>query len=323
MKAIVQDRYGSSAVLEVRDVDNPVPKDNEVLIRVHASSVNAADWHFMTGLPLIARLVMGPRKPKSKILGRDLAGRVEAVGKDVTRFQVGDDVFGEAEHGCFAEYVCVPEDLLGPKPASLTFEQAAALPLAAGTALQGLRDKAKVQPGEKVLIKGASGGVGTYAVQIGVALGAEVIGICSTRNVELVRSLGADHVIDYTNEDFTQNGERYDVILDIAGRHSLSDCRRALAPKGRLVMTNGEGSRFFGPIGRNLRASVMSLFVGQKMGAYLAKPSKENLAELTELVAAGKIIPSIESTYPLSDAREAVRHFEEDHAQAKIVITTQ
>ena len=242
MKAIVQDKYGSPDVLELQDIDKPVVKDDEVLVRVRAASANPADWHFMRGLPYIMRPQAGLGKPKNRVLGRDIAGQVEAVGKDVTGFHPGDEVFGNPEAGGFAEYTAVPEGALGLKPANLTFEQAAAVPLAALTALQGLRDEGRVQPEQKVLIIGASGGVGTFAVQIAKSFGADVTGVCSTRNVELVRSLGADHVIDYTQEDFTQSGRKYDLIFQLAGTLSPSDLRRALTPKGTLVLCSGESS---------------------------------------------------------------------------------
>src|SRR5215203_7206184 len=239
MKAIVYTEYGSPDVLQFQDVEKPAPTDNEVLVKVHAASANPADWHLMRAEPFLARLANGLLKPKNTKLGADLAGRVEAIGGNVTQFQVGDDVFGELslnELGTFAEYVCAPEELLALKPARMTFEQAAAVPLAAFTALQGLRDKGQMQPGQRVLINGASGGVGTFAVQIAKSFGTEVTGVCSTRNLDMVRSIGADQVIDYTQEDFTQSGQRYDLIVDIPGNHSLSDCRRALTPKGTYVL---------------------------------------------------------------------------------------
>ena len=326
MKAIVQDRYGSPEVLELKEIDKPEIKDNEVLVRVHAASVNAADWHFMTGRPYIMRMLPSPfglRKPKLRVRGRDLSGQVEAVGRNVTRFSAGDEVYGEADDGCFAVYKSVPEDLLGLKPANLTHEQAATAPLAGNTALQGLRDTADVQPGQKVLINGASGGVGTFAVQIAKAFGAEVTGVCSSRNVDLVRSIGADHVIDYTQEDFATSGQRYDVIFDVAGKSSLSDCRRALTAKGTLILCSGVGSRLFGPIGRVLRALVLSRFVSQNLRPLSTKQSKEDLGVLKELIEAGKVIPAIDRTFPLSEVPEALRYFEAEHARAKIVITIQ
>ena len=322
MKAIVQDRYGSPTVLELREIDKPVVKDDEVLVRVRAASANPADWHFMRGLPYIMRPQSGLGKPKNSVLGRDISGQVEAVGKDVTRFRPGDEVFANVETGGFAEYTCVSEGLLVPKPANLTFEQAAAVPLAALTALQGLRDKGKVQPGQKVLIIGASGGVGTFAVQIAKALGVEVTGVCSTRNVEMVRSLGADHVIDYTQEDFTQSKQTYDLIFQLAGTRSPSDCRRALTPRGTLVLSSGESDgRWIGPVDRIIKAVVLSPFVSQKLGSFLAKPSKDDLQFLKELIEAGKVKPVIDRTYPLSEAPDAIRYLEEGHARGKVVIT--
>lgn len=321
MKAIVQDQYGSPDALELREVDVPVVNDNEVLVRVHAASVNFGDWATMRGLPYMFRMVFGLRRPKVKVRGRDVAGRVEAVGKGVTQFQPGDEVYAEVNQGTFAEYTCASEDLFGLKPVNLTFEQAAAVPLAAGTALQGLRDTGKVQPGQKVLINGASGGVGTFAVQIAKALGAEVTGVCSTRNVDLVRSIGADHVIDYTKDDFTQAGLRYDLIFDLVGNHSLSGCRRALTTKGTLVLSSGNGSRLFGPVERLLRALMLSLFVSQRLRPLAARQSKEDLVFLKELIESGKVTPAIDRTYSLSEAPAAMRYFGEGHARAKIVIT--
>jgi NADPH:quinone reductase-like Zn-dependent oxidoreductase len=322
MKAIVQDRYGPPDVLELREIDKPVAGDDQVLVRVHAASANPADWHYMRGVPYVMRPQAGLGKPKNRVLGRDVAGRVEAVGKDVTRFHPGDEVFANVEAGGFAEYASVSEDLLVLKPANLTFEQAAAVPLAALTALQGLREKGKVQAGQKVLIIGASGGVGTFAVQIAKVLGADVTGVCSTKNVELVRSLGADHVIDYTETDFTHSGQKYDLILQLAGTRSPSDCRRALTPKGTLVLSSGESDgRWIGPIDRMIKAVLMSPFVSQNLGTFLAKPNKEDLGFLKELIEAGKVTPVIDRTYSLSEVPEAIRYLEEGHARGKIVIT--
>ncbi|NUL03752.1 NAD(P)-dependent alcohol dehydrogenase [Streptomyces lunaelactis] len=323
MKAIVQDRYGSPDVLELREVDKPVVADHEVLVRVRTAAVNARDWHLMRGDPYLARLVLGFGRPKTKIRGTDFAGRVEAVGKDVNRFRPGDEVFGEAD-GAFAEYVCAPDDVVEPKPANLTFEQAAALPLAGNTALMGLRDLGRVQPGQKVLVNGASGGVGTFAVQIAKAFGAEVTGVCSTRNVDLVRSVGADHVVDYTQEDFTRNGRRYDVVLDLVGNRSLAECRRALTPAGTLVLSGGgvsEGGRLLGPMGLILRGQALSRFVSQRLLVLTATPNKENLAALRELAESGKVTPVIDRTYPLREVPEAIRYLEVEHAHAKVVIT--
>ena len=323
MKAIVQDRYGSPDVLTLRDVDKPVPAENDVLVRIHAASVNARDWHVMRGDPYVARPSFGFGRPKVKIRGTDFAGRVEAVGSDVQRFRAGDEVFGEAD-GAFAEYVCAPDGVVEAKPANLTFEQAAAMPLAGNTALIGVRDVARVQSGQHVLVNGASGGVGTFAVQIAKSLGAEVTGVCSTRNVELIRSLGADHVVDYTVEDFARNGRRYDVVLDLVGNRSLTDFRRALTPTGTLVLSGGGASRggsMFGPMGLMLRGQLMSRFVHHRVLMLRAKPSKENLAALRELAESGKVMPVIDRTYPLSEAPEAIRYLEVEHARAKVVIT--
>ena len=322
MKAIVHHTYGSPDVLELREIDKPVAKDDEVLVRVRAASVNPADWHFMRGLPYIMRPQAGLGKPKNAVLGRDISGQVEAVGKDVTRFRPGDEVFGEVERGGFAEYTCASEALLELKPANLTFEQAAAVPLAALTALQGLRDAGRVQPEQKVLLIGASGGVGTFAVQIAKMLGADVTGVCSTRNVEMIRSLGADHVIDYTQEDFTGSGRKYDLIFQLAGTRSPSDCRRALTSKGTLVLSSGESSgRWLGPVDRMIKAAVLSPFVSQKLGSFLAKPDADDLQFLKELIESGKVKPVIDRTYSLNEAPEAIRYLEKGHARGKVVIT--
>ncbi|MET9321674.1 NAD(P)-dependent alcohol dehydrogenase [Streptomyces sp. NPDC003038] len=323
MKAIVQDRYGSPDVLELRDVDQPVAADDEVLVRVRAAGVNARDWHLMRGDPYLARLVLGIGGPKMKIRGTDFAGRVEAVGRNVTRLRPGDEVFGEAE-AAFAEYVCAPENKVEPKPAGLSFEQAAAVPLAGNTALMGLRDLGRLRPGQHVLVNGASGGVGTFAVQIAKSLGAEVTGVCSARNTELVRSLGADHLIDYTREDFTGNGRRYDLVFDLVGNRSLTECRRALTPSGTLVLSGGgvsDGGSLVGPMGLLVRGRALSPFVRQRLLVLTATPSRENLAALRELAESGKLSPAIDRTYPLSEAPEAIRYLEVEHARAKVVIT--
>jgi NADPH:quinone reductase-like Zn-dependent oxidoreductase len=322
MKAIVHYEYGSPDVLELKDIDKPVAKDGEVLVRVRAASANPYDWHLLRGIPYIVRPQSGLRRPKNTVLGSDMAGEVEAVGKDVTRFRPGDEVFGNVETGGFAEYTCVSEGFLGLKPANLTWEQAAAVPLAALTALQGLRDAGQVQPEQKVLIIGASGGVGTFAVQIAKSFGADVTGVCSTRNVEMVRSLGADHVIDYTQADFTQNGQKYDLILQLAGTRSPSDCRRALTSRGTLLLSSGESSgRWLGPVDRIIKAAVLSPFVSQKLGSFLAKPDSDDLQFLKELIEAGKVKPVIDRTYSLGEAPDAIRYLEEGHARGKIVIT--
>jgi NADPH:quinone reductase-like Zn-dependent oxidoreductase len=321
MQAITYHRYGAPDVLELEEVERPVPGDGEVLVRVHAASVNPRDWHFLRGLPYVLRPV-ALRVPGDGGLGSDVAGRVEAAGRGVTRFRPGDEVYAHVQRGAFAEYTCVPERVLGPKPANLSFEQAAAVPLAALTALQGLRDRGRVRPGERVLVVGASGGVGTFAVQLAKLFGAEVTGVCSTRNLELVRSLGADHVIDYTREDFAANGRRYDLILQLAGTRSPADCRRALTPKGQLLLSSGEGpGRWIGPLGRMAKAVVLSPFVGQRLGAFEAKPSGDDLRALAELIEAGKVAPVIDRTYPLPETPAALGYLETGHARGKVVIT--
>jgi NADPH:quinone reductase-like Zn-dependent oxidoreductase len=322
MKAIVQDTYGSADLLELRDIDKPEITDDEVLVRVRAAGVDRGVWHVMTGLPYPIRLAgYGLRKPKTPVQGADLAGVVEAVGKDVTRFQPGDEVFGIGK-GAFAEYARAPESKLAPKPANLTFEQAAVVAISGLPALQALRDKGRVEPGQKVLIIGASGGVGTYAVQLAKAFGAHVTGVCSTTKVDMVRSLGADHVIDYTQEDFTRSGQRYDLILDIGGNPSLSRLRRALAPKGTLVIVGGEaGGRWLGGNDRQLRALLLSRFVGQRLTTFISKENHEDMLVLKELIEAGKVTPVIDRTYQLSEAPQAIRYLEHGHARGKVVIT--
>jgi NADPH:quinone reductase-like Zn-dependent oxidoreductase len=321
MKAIVQERYGTADVLELEDIDEPVVGSSDVLLRVQAASVFIGDWHIMTGLPYLIRMASGLRGPKVRVRGQDVAGRVEAVGKDVTRFQPGDEVFGTCD-GSFAEYATARTDKVAPKPANLTFEQAATVPTTGSTALQALRDVGKVQPGQKVLIIGAAGGVGSFAVQIAKAFGAHVTGVCSTTKVDLVRSIGADEVIDYTRDDFAEAAQRYDLILDIAGNRSVSQLRRALAPRGTLVIVGGEGGgRWFGGIDRQLRASLLSPFVSQKLGTFIAKPNGQDLVVLKELIEAGKVTPVIDTTYPLSEVPAAIRHLEEGHARGKVVIT--
>jgi NADPH:quinone reductase-like Zn-dependent oxidoreductase len=322
MKAIVQDTYGSTDVLELRDIDKPEIADGEVLVRVHAAGVDRGVWHLMTGLAYPIRLAgYGLRAPKTPVPGTDMAGVVEAVGNDVTRFQPGDEVFGIGK-GAFAEYARAPEDKLAPKPANLTFEQAAVVAISGLTALQGLRDKGRVEPGQRVLIIGASGGVGTYAVQLAKAFGAEVTAVCSTTKVDMVRSLGADHVVDYTREDFAEGEQRYDLILDIGGNPSLSRLRRALAAKGTLVIVGGElGGRWLGGLDRQLRALVLSRFVGQKLTSLLSKENHRDLLVLKELIEAGKVTPVIDRTYPLSEVPQAIRYLEEGHARGKVVIT--
>jgi NADPH:quinone reductase-like Zn-dependent oxidoreductase len=324
MKAIVQDEYGSPDVLELRDIDKPEIGDDQVLVRVHAAGVNPADWAIMSGLPYIARPVYGLRKPKNAVRGTDVAGKVEAVGAGVTRFQPGDEVFGWCSGlgGAFAQYASVSEDALAPKPANLTLEQAAAVPMAGLVALQALRDHGGVRAGRKVLINGASGGIGTFAVQIAKALGAEVTGVCSTRNAGVVRSIGADHVIDYTQEDFTHKDRRYDFILDNVANHSLSDLRGALTPTGTLV-PNGGGfdNHWFASGARVIGAHVLGWFVGHRLRPFLVSPKVEDLIVLKELIEAGKMTPVIDRTYPLSEASQAMGHVEEGHTQGKVVIT--
>jgi NADPH:quinone reductase-like Zn-dependent oxidoreductase len=315
MKAIVYEKYGSPDVIELHEVEKPTPKVNEVLIKVHAASANPADWHLMRGAPFLARLENGLQKPKNTKLGADVAGRVEAVGRSVTQFQVGDGVFGCMplnEMGSFAEYVCANEELLAFKPAKMTFEKAAAVPLAAFTALQGLRDKGQIKPGQKVLINGASGGVGTFAVQIAKSFGTEVTGVCSTRNLDMVLSIGADYVIDYTKEDFTQKGQRYDLIFDAVGNRTVSDLRRALNPSGICAVA--------GFTSLSLLFKIMILG-GEKIGLMeTAKPNKKDLVIIKELLEAGKVAPVIDRTYPFSQVPEAIRYLETGHARGKVVI---
>ncbi len=322
MKAIVQDAYGSTDVLEFRETDKPEMADDEMLVRVHAAGVDRGVWHVMAGLPYPIRLAgYGLRAPKNGVPGMDVAGVVEAVGKDVTRFQPGDEVFGVGA-GSFAEYARAGEDKLAPKPANLTFEQAAAVAVSGSTALQAVRDRGQVEPAQKVLIVGASGGVGTYAVQLAKAFGAEVTAVCSSTKVEMVGSLGADHVIDYTRDDFAKGKQRYDVILDIGGSSSLSRLRRALAPKGTLVIMGGEtDGRWLGGSDRQVRALLMSPFISQKMGTFICKENHEDMLVLKELIEAGKITPVIDRAYPLSEVPKAVRYLEEGHARGKVVIT--
>ena len=325
MKAIVRDNYGPPDVLELEDLSKPEPGGDGVLLRVHATSVNPADGHILRGDPYVSRLQLGLREPKDRVLGCDVAGRVEMIGESVRMLRPGDEVFGSPfmrGFGAFAEHLRISEDLLAPKPTTLSFEEAAAVPLAASTALQGLRDHGGIEPGHKVLIIGASGGVGTFAVQIAKTLGAEVTGVCSTRNVELVRSLGADHVIDYTKEDFARSGQNYDLIFQLAGTRSPSECRRALTSEGTLVQISGDSdSRWIGPADRIVKALVLSPFVSQKMASFTVKPNKEDLQFLKELIEAGKLTPVIDRTYPLSETPEAIRYLENGRARGKVVIT--
>lgn len=320
MKAIVVERYGMPDVLEFKDVAKPTPKDNEVLVKVHAASLNMFDWHLLTADIFLVRLNAGLFKPKYKIPGADVAGRVESVGKNVTQFKVGDEVYGDlAASGCgsLAEYVSVPEKALALKPVNLTFEEAATFPMAAVTALQGLRDAGKISAGHKVLIQGASGGVGSFAVQIAKAFGAEVTAVCSTRNVEQVRSLGADHVIDYTKEDFTKNGKQYDLILAVNGYHPINDYKRALTPKGIYVMAGGSNKQMFEAL---LRSSFVSEKNGRKLGVLTALPKQEDLVYLKGLTESGKLKPVIDKQYPLSETAQALRYLGEGHARGKVVL---
>jgi NADPH:quinone reductase-like Zn-dependent oxidoreductase len=321
MKAIVQDTYGSPDVLELKDIDKPVAKDDEVLVRVHAAGLDRGVWHVMAGLPYPIRLAgYGLRAPKNPVIGSDVAGVVEAVGENVTRFRPGEEVFGIGE-GTFAEYARVRENKLAPKPANLTFEQAAVVPISGLTALQGLRDNGRVEPGQEVMVIGASGGVGTYAVQLASAFGAHVTGVCSTTKVDMVRSIGADHVIDYTREDFAEGDRRYDLILDIGGNSSLARLRRTLTPEGILVIVGGEGGgRWLGGTDRQLRAMMLSPFVGQKLGTFVAKANHEDLILLKELMESGKVAPVIDRKYPLSRVPEAIRYLREGRALGKVAI---
>jgi NADPH:quinone reductase-like Zn-dependent oxidoreductase len=322
MKAIVRYKYGSPAVLELKDIDKPELGDEEVLVRVRAAGVDRGVWHVMTGLPYPIRLTgYGLRAPKNPVIGSDVAGVVEAVGKNVSRFQPGDEVFGIGK-GSFAEYVCAREEKLAPKPANLTFEQSAVVAISGLPALQGLRDHGKVRSGQEVLVIGASGGVGTFVVQIARAYGAHVTGVCGTTKVDMVRSIGANHVIDYTREDFAEGGQAYDLILDVGGNSSLARLRRALAPRGTLVIVGGEtDGRWLGGTDRQIRALLLSPFVGQKLGAFIASENYEDMIVLKELIESGKLTPVIDRTYPLAEAPEAIRYLEGGHARGKVIIT--
>ena len=322
MKAIVQDIYGSADVLELRDIDPPVIGDDEVLLQVHAAGVEPGVWHIMTGLPYLVRVMgYGLTKPKYPVRGRDVAGRVEAVGAAVMRFQPGDEVFGTCE-GSFAEYAAAREDKLALKPANLSFEQAAVIPISGVTALQALRNKGRVQPGHKVLIIGAGGGVGTFAVQLAKTFGAGVTGVCSTSKVDLVESIGADHIIDYTREDFADGPARYDLIIDTAGNRSLSQLRGALAPDGTLVIVGGEGGgAWVGPADRIVPVALLSPFVKHRLLSLMARERREDLQFLAEMAEAGKFTPALDRTYPLVEASDAVRYVGEGHARGKVVVT--
>jgi NADPH:quinone reductase-like Zn-dependent oxidoreductase len=321
MRAIVQRSYGSPEVLESADVDRPVVGDDDVLVRVRAASVHPGDYFLMTGEPYVVRLAFGLRRPRHPIPGRDLAGVVAAVGKDVVDLQPGDEVFGWSTTGTLAEYACVPAVQLVRTPANLSAGPAAAVPTSGVTALQALRDIAHVQPGQAVLITGASGGVGTFAVQIAKALGAEVTAVCSTRNVELVRSLGADHIIDYTRTDFTRTGLRYDVIFDSVEAQSLSEVRRALTPIGTLIPNSGRGGVWVGPLGRIVKARARSLFTRQTLRPFTSVGKRQDLLDLAELLEAAQLTPVIDRTYPLSQAAEALRYVGAGHTRGKVVIT--
>ena len=323
MKAIAQDRYGSADVLEFRDIEEPVVGENDVLVRVHAAGAGPDVWHIMTGMPYMARPMIGFRRPKLAVRGWDVAGTVEAVGANVTGFRPGDEVMGTAEGGSFAELAIARPENLVPKPANLTFEQAAAIPISGTTALRAVRDVGDVQPAQNVLVIGAAGGVGSLAVQIAKASGAKVTGVGSTSKVDLIRSIGADEVIDYTSEDFADGARRWDVIIDTAGRRPLSGLRRALTAKGTLVIVGGDGGgRWTGGFFRGvLRAPLVSLFVGQRLRGLASKVKQEDLVALKELIDAGKVTPVIDRTYPLIEAPDAIRHLEEGHAAGKIVVT--
>ena len=322
MKAAIYDRYGPPEVVHIRDVEEPAPKEHEALIKVRAASINPLDWHFMRGTPYFVRLMTGLRKPKITRLGVDVAGQVQAVGRNVTEFRPGDEVFGTCR-GALAEYVCTSESALIMKPENVTFEQAASVPLAAFTALQGLRDKGQIQAGQKVLINGAAGGVGTFAGQIAKGFGADVTGVCSTRNLEMVRNIGADRVMDYTRQDFTTSGQRYDLIFDLVGNHSLSAFRRVLNPRGIYIGAGGGGPEVHwldvltGPI----KTLLLSMFVSEKFVPFLARANKKDLTTISELIKGGTVTPVIDKRFPLSEVPEAIRYLEQGHARGKVVIT--
>jgi NADPH:quinone reductase-like Zn-dependent oxidoreductase len=322
MKAAVRDRYGSPDVVELREIDGPVPADEEVLVRVRAASLNMADWYDVAGRPYVGRTQMGLRKPKTNRLGVDYAGTVEAVGGNVTEFRPGDEVFG-GRNGAYADYVCARADrAIVLRPGNVTLEQAAAVPIAAITALQGLRDKGQLQAGQKVLINGASGGVGTFAVQIAKALGAEVTAVCSTGNVDIARSIGADHVVDYTEEDFTRSDERYDLMLDVAGSRSWSECRRVLTPQATLVIVGGpKTNRLLGPLGHLVKVRLAAVGSSQTVVFFIAKFNKPDMVVLQELLESGKVTSVIDRHYELSEIANALRYLGEGHAQGKVILT--
>jgi NADPH:quinone reductase-like Zn-dependent oxidoreductase len=321
MKAIVYRCYGTPEVLKLEQIAKPAPADDRVLVKVHAASVNPLDWHYMQGKPYVMRAGVGVGRPDSILMGADFAGTVESVGKNVTRFKPGDEVFGDRD-GAFGEYVSVRENgAIASKPGNMTMEQAAAVPVAGLTALQALRDKGKVQSGQKVLINGASGGVGTFAVQIAKTYGADVTGVCSTRNVEMVKSIGADHVIDYTKEDFTRGATRYDLIIDNVGNHSLSEYRHVLTPNGSLVMVGGPSDNpWLGPLATSVDAYFLKLFVSQKLIFMLAQANKDDLEVLSDLMQAGKLTPVIDRRYPLAETPQAISYLEQGHAKGKVII---
>jgi NADPH:quinone reductase-like Zn-dependent oxidoreductase len=320
MKAIVHSRYGPPDALELKDIDTPVVTDDAVLVQVQAAAVGKGDWLTVQGLPYVARMRYGLPRPKHPVPGFDVAGHIEAAGSKVTQLQPGDAVFGWCD-GSFAEYAAVPERQLARKPANLTFEQAAAVPISGFAALQALRDTGGVKPGQTVVIIGASGGVGSFAVQLAKAFGAEVTGVCGTNSLEMVRSIGADHVVDYTQQDFTRTGQRYDLILEMAGNRALADLRRALTPKGTLVLVGGSGGRWFMGTGRTVRAVLVSPLVGQRLRSFFSKPRGADLVVLQELIEAGKLTPVIDRTFPLNETPEAIRHVGERPIQGKTVIT--
>jgi len=321
VKAIVQHEYGSADVLEFSEIDKPEIGDEEVLVGVRAAGIHIGDWLVMNGLPYVIRAMgYGLGKPKNKVLGTDVAGRIEEIGENVTQFQLGDEVFGWGT-GAFAEYAAVSEEALVLKPANVTFEQAAAVPVSAFAALEGVRDEGEVQPGQKVLVIGASGGVGSFSVQIAKSWGAEVTGVASTRNLEMVRSIGADTVIDYTHDEITEGGQHYDVIIDTAGNRSLSELRRALTPQGTLVVVGGSGGRWLMGSGRSLRAMMLSPFVSQTLRTFISTPNRKDLLELKGFVESEEVTPVIDRTYPLDHVADAMRYIGERHTQGKTVIT--
>jgi NADPH:quinone reductase-like Zn-dependent oxidoreductase len=319
MKAIVFKEYGPPDLLRFNDIAKPTPKDDEVLVEVHAASVNYIDWQVLRGKSFLLRLLNGLRKPRHNVLGDDVAGRIESVGSKVNQFQPGDEVFGISDFGAFAEYACVKEEYLGLKPANISFEQAAAVPTAGVTAVVGLRDNGQIQSGQKVLINGASGGVGTFAVQIAKSFGAEVTGVCSTNKLDMVRSIGADHVIDYTQEDFTKGGKQYELIFDVAAYRSIFDYRRALSSEGIYIFAGGSMGRFFQAM---VLGPLLSMTEKKKIGSLgWAKPNREDFDYMSELLEGGKVVPYIDRCYPLGEVPEALRYYGGGHAQGKVVIT--